>query len=294
MSTSNSSQQLDFSTWPPPPGGETKSKPETRKTNLLGGFALVLAIVGAVFACIEGVMIVGWFLLPLAVIFGVAALSKPGKKKVTALVGILVSILGIVLSYGVFSNLSRKSMDAAYGTFFESHDRSESLVADKSDTERNEDELTEPKPAEDLQDSFESNGTRENPIAIGETAGNYDWDVRVNSFTPNADAQVAEASVSNEPAENGFQYVVVNMTLTYKGDDSEFAQLWPVAFVADDGSVYHWFDRVITAPEPELEGEMYAGAAVTGNVALHIPIDKPGVLRINLENSRDEVFVAVP
>lgn len=250
---------------------------------------------GMIFACIEGVMIVGWFLLPLSVIFGVAALSKKGKRKVSALVAILVAVFGVVISYGVFSNLPVKSMHAAYGAFFDSEVEAGSPVRDSLESSLKDDEAApKARTADENSNRSVSDATRTHPVAIGETVSNLDWDLVVNSFTAGADELVAAASIVNAPPEPGFQYAVVNLTLTYKGEDSEFAQHWPVAFVADDGNVYNWFDRTIVAPEPELEGEMYEGASVTGNVAIHIPIDKPGVLRVGLGNSRDEVFVAVP
>ena len=97
----------------------------------------------------------------------------------------------------------------------------------------------------------------------------------------------------NDPPEPGFQYAIANVTCTYKGEGSEYVTSYPVAFVDEDGNVTRVSDRSVVTPDM-IDGEVYAGGSVTGNVALHIQEGKPGVLRIELGYFGDEVFVAVP
>ena len=285
----------DLSNWPPSPGNELGGQSKERSVNVLGGLALVVAMTGMIFACIEGVMIVGWFLLPLSVIFGVAALSKKGKRKVSALVGILAAVFGVIISYGVFSNLPVKSMDAAYGAFFNSEVEAGLPVRGTSESSTTDGEdAPEAGSTDENSKHSVADATRTHPVAIGETVGNHDWDVTVNSFNPNASADVAAENMFNDPPEPGHQYAVANLTFTYKGEDSRTVDIIPVAFVASNGNVARTFDKPAVAPEPRLEGELYAGGSASGNVVLHIQEGQPGVLRIELGLFGDEVFVAVP
>lgn len=71
------------------------------------------------------------------------------------------------------------------------------------------------------------------------------------------------------------------------------ADFIPVSFVAEDGTVYKTFDAFAVAPEPQFEGELFAGGTAAGNEVISIPEGAAGVLRVGLGSFGDEVFVAV-
>ena len=273
-----------FQSRPPgmPPMQPVPPRP-VKQRNVLGIIALVCAITGFVFSCIPGALIVGWVLLPIAFVLGLVGLFLSGKTKGTSIAAVIISIVGTVVAAAVFAFVVADAFDDAFngsGDVSVSGQGNENVV-NALDTG-----------AGDAGGSNEL-GSRENPAAIGQMLSNDDWDVTVNSFNPNASADVAAENMFNDPPEPGFQYAIANVTFTYKGEGSEYVSSYPVAFVDEDGNVTRVSDRPVVAPDM-IDGEAYAGGSVTGNVALHIPEGKPGVLRIELGYFGDEVFVAVP
>lgn len=71
------------------------------KPHVLAIIALVTAIVGFVFACVPGALIVGWVLLPIAFVLSIVALFLRGKKW-PAIVGLVVAVVGTVVGFVVF------------------------------------------------------------------------------------------------------------------------------------------------------------------------------------------------
>ncbi|MGK4186588.1 tripartite tricarboxylate transporter TctB family protein [Rothia koreensis] len=84
-----------------------------KSRNVLGVVALVAAVVGFVFACIPGALIVGWILLPIAFILGIVSLFLTGKGKWPGLTAIIVSIVGTVIGFVVFIGVVGSSIDDA-------------------------------------------------------------------------------------------------------------------------------------------------------------------------------------
>ena len=253
-----------------------------KQRNVVGIIALVCAIVGFVFSCIPGALIIGWALLPFGFVLGLVGLFLTGKKKGTSIAAVIVSIVGTVVAVAVFAVVVSDAFDDAFNTGGEV-----SVSGQGSGDAMNVRDVSAGETGSDG-----DLGTRENPAAIGQVLSNDDWDVTVNSFNPNASAEIAAENPYNDPPEAGHQYAIANVTFTYKGEGSEHVSSYPVAFVAEDGNVVREFDRSVVVPNM-LTGEVYAGGSATGNVALHIQEGQPGVLRIELGYFGDEVFVAV-
>jgi len=74
---------------------------KSAKPHVLGVIALVAAVVGFVFACIPGALIVGWVLLPIAFILSLVALFQSGRKW-PAITGLILSIVGTIVGVIVF------------------------------------------------------------------------------------------------------------------------------------------------------------------------------------------------
>ena len=260
------------------------SAQQNKQRNIVGIIGLVCAIAGLVFSCIPGALIVGWVLLPIGFILGLVGLFLAGKKKGTSIAAVIVSVVGTVVAVAVFAFVVVDSFDEAFNG-----DGDVSVSGEASDSSENQ-------ASADGEDAGGENasGSRENPAAIGQVLSNDNWDLTVNSFNPNATAEVSGANPFNEASEPGHQYAVANLTFTYKGEGSELVDMLPVAFVAENGTVSRTFDSMAVPPEPALSGEVYAGGEATGNVVLQIPEGQPGVLRIELGMFGDEVFVAVP
>ena len=83
--------------------------------SVLGIVALVVAVVGFVFACIPFVQVVGWILLPVALVLAIVALFLEGAKwpAITALVvSIVGAIVGAVVAAIVAFNVFGQFIDS--------------------------------------------------------------------------------------------------------------------------------------------------------------------------------------
>lgn len=96
----------DGQAWQPMRSAESPSTPAETKgkgeKNTVGTAALVTAIIGFIFACIPGALIVGWILLPVAFILSIVGLVGSGKKKGAAVAGLIISIVGTIVGFLVF------------------------------------------------------------------------------------------------------------------------------------------------------------------------------------------------
>ncbi|WP_051687958.1 DUF308 domain-containing protein [Curtobacterium sp. S6] len=87
----------------PQPGGPYYQQPSPKKeTNILGLISLIAGVLGFIFACIPGILIVGWVLLPIAFILGIISLFLHGKSKWMGLVGLILSVVGTIVGVCVF------------------------------------------------------------------------------------------------------------------------------------------------------------------------------------------------
>ncbi|GAA4660638.1 DUF4352 domain-containing protein [Gordonia humi] len=264
-------QYQQFQQQPPYPQqgyGVPPMQPEPQRRNTVGLIALIAAIIGFVFACIPGALIVGWILLPIAFILGIVGLFQSRQPKKTSIAAIIISVIGTIVAAVVFIAVVSDAIDDAF----------------TPDTA---------KVTQDGQEQSGDVGTRENPAKIGDTLTGKEWTVVVNEFTPDATEQVMAENQFNDEPESGQQYALINLTVTYTGEGSDYAEFISVAFVGDDGKTYTPADSNAVAPDA-LSGELYAGASATGNVDIAIPKDASGAVRVTLGVFDDEAFVAVP
>lgn len=142
-------------------------------------------------------------------------------------------------------------------------------------------------------------GTRENPFPLGTAVSSDDWTVVINSVTlgDDAAAQIADANIVNTPADEGHEYVVINYTVTYTGDDADgqSAMLVGVEYVTGSGTTVSRTDKMVVAPDPAnfTLATLYNGGSVTGNDAVQVPSPVDGVLAVRPGLVADKSFVAV-
>lgn len=104
-------------TYPYPPQGWNQygqQPPSSPQRNAVGIIALVTGVVGFVFACILGALIVGWVLLPIAFVLGIVGVCLFGKTKATSIAAISVSIVGVVVGVVVFFAVIADSFSDAF------------------------------------------------------------------------------------------------------------------------------------------------------------------------------------
>lgn len=260
---------------------------------MIGLIALIVAVVGFVFACIPGALIIGWILLPIAFVLSIVGLLLPQRAKWSAITALVVSVVGTVVGMLVFFFVIVDAVDESFGG-------SESVVGDAdAAAEDAEASTTEHENAASYgENDSEMNeaGSRENPAALGTTVYGGDWEVTVVEFDSKADEKVLAANMFNESASAGNKYVVAEVDVTYVGEGSDDPS-WAVdvEYVSEAGNVIAGYDNDAVAPEPAMYdiGEMYTGASGTGNIVFEVPEDDNGLLRVSPGMIADHVFVSI-
>src|SRR3954453_16202181 len=100
----------------PPQGWDPAARPQSppQQRNAVGLIALITGIVGFIFACIPGALIIGWVLLPIAFILGIVGVVLSGKTKGTSIAAIIVSVVGVVVGVVVFFGVVATSFRDAF------------------------------------------------------------------------------------------------------------------------------------------------------------------------------------
>jgi hypothetical protein len=268
---------------PPGASGPQEYAKAKKQRNVIGLVALIAAIVGFIFACIPGALIIGWVLLPIAFVLAIVSLFLKGKAKGMGITALILSIVGTIVGFAVFFSVVTSSVDDAFGG-------GDTTVSAPTAEAAGNAPAAE-KPAVQV-------GTRENPSPIGSVVESKDWRVVVNSVTFAASDAVAAANQFNDPPAAGSEYVLVNYSTTYLGDDSngQTPAFVSVDYVTADGKTIDRFDQSVVAPDAiDSNNTLYKGGTVTGNIAIHVPTATAdqGVLAVEPGMLADKVFVAL-
>lgn len=259
--------------------------------NPLGIAALALAVVGTVFAVWEGAYIIGWILLPIAGILAIVALVQRGREKKFAAAGLVISIIGGIAGGVAFTMSVNRAFEDAFGsstvtaappTAAEEATAGETTTAESGDAAE---------PPADANGAAE--GTRANPYPLGTTLVGDEWELTVNSYNPDATADVLAENPFNEPPAEGNVYSLANVTITYTGDSSGTSFEISVAYVSAGGNVINSYDNMAVAPDGLGLDELYNGASTSGNVIFEVAAGDDGLLRVQPGLFADEVFVAI-
>ena len=264
----------------PPQYAPQQPQPEApKKNNIVALIAMIVGIVGFIFACIPGALIVGWVLLPIAFILGIVSLFLKGNRKWMGIVGIALSVVGTIVGAIVFFFVVATAVDEAFGD-------TETTVTQPSDEA---DEADDDDAADDASDAAQ--GTRENPYPLGSEISSSDWTVVINSYNTDGNATVAEANEFNQEPDAGSHYEIVNYTVTYTGDESGFAAEVSVDAVTNGGNVINSYDNFVALDDGLGLDELYKDGTATGSAAFVVPDGETVVLRITPGLFSDEVFV---
>ncbi len=117
--------------------------------------------------------------------------------------------------------------------------------------------------------------SRENPAPVGTTQGitisnfskSYTAYVMINSTVRGADAWelVHEANMFNSEPEAGTEYIVVKATMTVSSvSNGSSVTASDIDFDAFSSSNTQYATNFVVAPDPEFQGDIYAGGSVTG------------------------------
>ena len=267
---------------PPFPGAQPPPAAKPPR-NTLGLAALVVAVLGFIFAVMEGAYIVGWILLPIAFVLSLVALVQRDRPKKMAVAALTISIVGTIAGGIAFmGSLGRAFEDAAGGP----------VTAAPAPVQTGTQTEDAPAPAAP---QSETQGTRSNPYPLGSVIANKEWSVTVNSFSPDATAAVLAENQFNDEPDAGHRYALANVTVTRLGQEAA-SPIFDVSvdYVTSQGNVIHSSDKMAVAPDGLSNNELYTDASSTGNVVLHVPEGDEGLLRLKLGIfSGDDIFVAI-
>lgn len=291
---------------PEPPVGALQPRlvvPDSQpQKNTIGLVALIAAIVGFIFACIPGALIMGWILLPVSFILAIVALAQKGKKKgmgVTALIlSVVGTIVGIIVFLAVAVDAVSESLEEEFGQDDVTVVDDEPLAPEGDEPaldDVTDDDVTDNEPAEEPEAAGPA-GTRDDPLPFDALIEDGDWAIELTGFNPDANAEVADGNMFNDEPADGTQWVTVEVAATYTGTESGNTIELTFAYVGSDGTVVRTSDALASGLEPDFDqiAELYEGGTEAGKIALLVPAPVDGLIRVTPSMFGDDVFVALP
>ena len=122
-----------------------------------------------------------------------------------------------------------------------------------------------------------------NPLSAGEVLqGSDDTEIRVLGVVEDARRQVAEENQFNDPPKEGRRFYMVSVEVSYpSGSGSITVSDTDFSLIGDNRVVYDPFDDDCGVIPTELDGEIYGGGRIQGNVCFEIPEDEGGFILIH-------------
>jgi hypothetical protein len=235
-----------------------------KQGNTVGLIALIVSIIGFVFACIPGALIVGWVLLPAGFVLSIVGLCLTGKSKGTSIAAVIISIIGVIVGAVVFFAVVADAFHDAFG---------------KSDFGKSDLSAPSPTSAQQSDDGNQA-GSRGNPFTIGQPVHNEEWQVTLGA-PHEAWAAIAAENQFNNPPDAGMEYWIVPVTATYTGDKTGNAGFdIAVKFVGSDNRTYDDSCGVIPNPLSDV-GALYKGGSAQGNACVAIPAGAEGLWTVS-------------
>lgn len=124
---------------------------------------------------------------------------------------------------------------------------------------------------------------RTNPAPLGAEQtikdDGYTISVKINSVTRGEEAwnMVADANQFNDPPPENMEYMVVNITVTALASetDASMTVYGYSDFTAFSSTNSEYESPILVDPEPALEGDIYEGGSITGNITLSVGKEDP-------------------
>src|SRR5690625_576403 len=120
--------------------GPYQGTPPPPQENGIGLAALIVAIVGFLFDCIPGALIIGWVLLPVALFLSIVGSARSGRRQGTSLAAMVISVICTIVGLVVFASVVSDAFDEALSTSdFSVDEANPDDPADTDDTADTED-----------------------------------------------------------------------------------------------------------------------------------------------------------
>ncbi|PRZ12707.1 DUF4190 domain-containing protein [Nesterenkonia sandarakina] len=281
----------------PPPGYQGwQQYQEPPQPKGLGIAAMIVGIVALVLSFIPLLGLISFVLGPLALILGIFGLVKNNGKP-QAITGIITGALSfiVVLIGTLIFGAAVSSMDDSGQASIE--DATELEAAEEQAEEAGEVAEAQEEEAEPVEAQVAGDpGSRTNPYEAGETVSNDEWEVTINGITRDADDAINAENQFSDPAPEGSSYALIDVTMTYLGDESEMPVFaTDVAYVTAGGETLSAYETVAIAPDAfDSLRELYNGGTEQGNIVIAIPDEDEGTLRVRLGflGREDHFYVA--
>jgi hypothetical protein len=130
-------------------------------------------------------------------------------------------------------------------------------------------ETPEPTPTE-IPTALESDRT--DPVLLGDTATIGDWEVRVINIIPDATDEVMAANQFNDPPEEGHQFFLADVEVTYTGEEYDrFDGRFSLRAVGHEAVAYTtYYNTCGVIPDELGDPDVYTGGTISGNVCWQI------------------------
>ena len=141
------------------------------------------------------------------------------------------------------------------------------------------DPIATPTPATSPSPGF----TLDNPLSAGELLqGSDGTETRVLGVVEDARRQVAEENQFNDPPQEGKRFYMVSVEVSYpSGSSSITVSDTDFSLIGENRVVYDSFDYDCGVIPNELDGEVYGGGRIQGNICFEIPEDEGGFILIH-------------
>jgi len=133
-------------------------------------------------------------------------------------------------------------------------------------------------------------GTRNNPYPVGEAAlirrGEIEFTLTVAEVLRGDDAydRILRANRFNDPAPEGFEFVLAHVEVSYTGEDQGVLEIQKEQFaVITKGRAIRYIDTWTYSPcciQPDLELSLFQGGTGDGWIALPVAVDDPNPLLV--------------
>lgn len=276
------SESLSPSTPSVQPQAQPPAQPAQQKaSNGLGVASMVLGIVTMAGFAIPILNTVGIIIGIVGLVLGIIGLVIKFKPRKAAIAGVILSGLGLILSIILVAVYTAAVVGAVNAG-------NEATLPSTSE-QQSSPEQEQPAGAD---------GTRESPFPIGTKVKNDEWEVTINSVTFGANDAVAAANQFNEAPDEGNEYMLINATMTYIGNDSDggMPAFVGIDYVTADGVTVDSLGTFAVAPDAlDSLSTLYNGGSITGNMVIQVPSENAtqGVLAVRPGMLAEKTFVAV-
>ncbi len=133
-------------------------------------------------------------------------------------------------------------------------------------------------------DTISSPGfTLDNPLSAGDVLqGSDGTEIRVLGVVEDARRQVAEKNQFNDPPKKGMRFYMISVEVSYpSGSGSVAVSDLDFSLIGENRVVYGPFDYDCGVIPNELDGEVYGGGRIEGNICFEIAEDEAGFFLIH-------------